>query len=581
MLNERQLTLLARLEHQPCSLNVLAQLTGVSGRTILRDIDYLNFTLSGKARVMAVASVGYQLEIFDRRSYFELLQRHDNDDRLLAMLLLNAFVTRTQLANTLNLPETWVAERLVRLKARYEKAFSIQSRPGAGHFIDEPEEKSLVLLANLLKKDPLLFPLPGIDPDSLARLQEACTHARDWPAIPADYLASIILAVYALRNRLSPDLAHFQNETLQRITDSVGLWLGADAFSAAVHFLDSHQQRAETITTQYIAGLLRSLPELTPLHVIDPQLIEDLTGHIVRCSASPVWLPENRQGSMNNLKAAWPAAFDLGIQFINKLREQQDIPVFDSDLVGLYFACALERHQQDRYPVILLADQNAIATINKQAIERDVMNCRVMIARTPAELRDLCADVEPALIVNNSHHFLDDAPGEVLIVKNIITPATIGQIKDLLASAFIRQRPERFFLSQGSFHYANARDEAWQSVMANICKRLTNDGHLTVDEAWRIEQREREGENLIVNQLAIPHCWSERQTHFRGYFITLAQSVSVNNEPVSHVLIACASASARQELKIFSYLASVLYRYPPTTISGLSGYEDFLALLRG
>ncbi len=45
MLNERQLKIVDLLEQQPRTPGELAQQTGVSGRTILRDIDYLNFTL--------------------------------------------------------------------------------------------------------------------------------------------------------------------------------------------------------------------------------------------------------------------------------------------------------------------------------------------------------------------------------------------------------------------------------------------------------------------------------------------------------------------------------------------------------
>ncbi|EKQ3619535.1 PTS fructose transporter subunit IIA [Escherichia coli] len=89
-----------------------------------------------------------------------------------------------------------------------------------------------------------------------------------------------------------------------------------------------------------------------------------------------------------------------------------------------------------------------------------------------------------------------------------------------------------------------------------------------------------EGENLIVNRLAIPHGWSEQERRFRGFFITLAQPLEVNNEVINHVLIACAAADARHELKIFSSLASVLCTYPAETIAGLTGYEGCIALLR-
>lgn len=149
MLNERQLKIVDLLEQQPRTPGELAQQTGVSGRTILRDIDYLNFTLNGKARISASGSAGYQLEIFERRSFFQLLQKHDNDDRLLALLLLNTFTPRAQLASALNLPETWVAERLPRLKQRYERTCCYGQPPGLGHFIDETRRETRYLAGEL------------------------------------------------------------------------------------------------------------------------------------------------------------------------------------------------------------------------------------------------------------------------------------------------------------------------------------------------------------------------------------------------------------------------------------------------
>jgi len=53
----------------------------------------------------------------------------------------------------------------------------------------------------------------------------------------------------------------------------------------------------------------------------------------------------------------------------------------------------------------------------------------------------------------------------------------------------------------------------------------------------------------------------------------------VNNEVINHVLIACAAADARHELKIFSYLASILCQHPAEIIAGLTGYEAFMELL--
>lgn len=202
-----------------------------------------------------------------------------------------------------------------------------------------------------------------------------------------------------------------------------------------------------TISAATVTSLLKSVPGIDALNVIDTQLVDNITGHQLRCVSAPVWVPEHRQSSMHNLKSTWPAAFDLSLRFIALLREKLDIPLFDSDLIGLYFACALERHQNERQLVMLLSDQNAITTINQQAIERDVLNCRVIIARNMSEVSAI-SEAPPLLVINNSHYLFDESIKNTLTIKNIITAAGTEQIKHFLATAFIRQQPERFFYSR-------------------------------------------------------------------------------------------------------------------------------------
>lgn len=580
MLNDRQLALLEKLEHQPCTLAELAQQAGVSGRTISRDIDYLNFTLSGRARVINQGSAGVQLEILDRKHYFQYLQRHDNDDQLLALLLLNGFTTRLQLADTLNLPETMIADKLVKLRQRYEKVFTVAGRPGVGYFIDEPEQRQILILANLLKKDPFISPLTGFNYSAFERITASIASLQAWPAIHRDYIVSVILAVWSMRNLLRGGLRTAEEHDIAQRIEAAGFYFSEKALSMLITLLNELQAQATRINQTLIQQLLSETLSAHPGGILDAQLLEDLTGHVTRCAASPVWVAESRQGSMNNLKAAWPVAFDMSIRFIALLRAQLGIVISDSDLIGLYFACALERHQTDRQPVILLAEQQAIATINKLAIERDVLNCRVHIAQTLAGLKEMLEEIAPVCIINNSHLLLEDHHGSVLNIRNIITPSGIEQIKDFLDTVFIRQNLAHFFPLEGSFHDDNHPKESWLEICARVSQRLVREGRLTADEAWRICRREQEGENLIVNQLAIPHCWSEKERSFRGFFVTLSHPLTVNHEPVSHLLIACASASARHELKIFSYLARTLYKHLPGKIAGLRGAADFVALLQ-
>lgn len=237
-----------------------------------------------------------------------------------------------------------------------------------------------------------------------------------------DYLSSLILAIYALRNQLTNEWPEYPSNEIKQIVEQSGLFLGDNAIRTLTGLIEKQHQQAQAISADNVLALLQRVPGITSLNIIDAQLVENITGHLLRCLAAPVWIAEHRQSSMNNLKAARPAAFDMSLHFITLLREQFDIPLFDSDLIGLYFACALERHQNERQPIILLSDQNAIATINQFAIERDVLNCRVIIARSLGELVAICEEIEPLLIINNSHYLLDDAVNNCITVKTLLLP---------------------------------------------------------------------------------------------------------------------------------------------------------------
>lgn len=580
MLNARQLLLLERLESQPCPLAELALLTSVSTRTVLRDIDYLNVILGGHARVTSQGNHGIWLDIIDRQHYFRLLQRHDNDDRLLALLLINGSTPRQQLADSINLPELRIAEMLLRLRHRYEKVFTLAGRPGVGYYVDETQPRQVLILASLLRKDPFVIPLKGVTTRTVERLKASTRALTGWPALTRDDIACVILAVWATRNRLQHGSAAQSGESLTGSIENAGLYFSQPMLNTALALLDLLQQQAERITAHFVETLLQQTLAAHPAGMIDAQLTVDLVGHLTRCAASPCWLAENRQASMLNLKAAWPVAFDMSVHFTGLLRQTLSSAVFDSDLIGLYFACALERHQAGPLPVLLLADSHAVASINKIAIERGIPHCQVIVADSPTALSELLKTHPPACIVNNSAAPLPDVSQPTIAIRHLITDAGIARIREQLESAAIRQHLPRLFPAHGSFHYDNHRRESWQAICAGICQQLTDNGLLRAEDARRLCQREREGENLIVNHLAIPHCWSDSEPSFRGFFITLQQPVTVNHEQVNHVLIACASATASHERRIFSYLANVLIRQPVGKIAELRGYEDFIALLR-
>ncbi len=96
------------LEQQPRTPGELAQPTAFQAGPSCVILTISTLPLTAKLVSLPVAVRAISWKSSERRSFFQLLQKHDNDDRLLALLLLNTFTPRAQLASALNLPETWV-----------------------------------------------------------------------------------------------------------------------------------------------------------------------------------------------------------------------------------------------------------------------------------------------------------------------------------------------------------------------------------------------------------------------------------------------------------------------------------------
>lgn len=180
----------------------------------------------------------------------------------------------------------------------------LASRHGLGHFIDETEEKRVILLANLLRKDPFLIPLAGITRDNLQHLSTACDNQHRWPLMQGDYLSSLILAIYALRNQLTDEWPQYPGDEIKQIVEHSGLFLGYNAVRTLTGLIEKQHQQAQIISADNVQRLLQRVPGIASLNIIDTQLVENITGHLLRCLAAPVWIAEHRQSSMNNLKAA-------------------------------------------------------------------------------------------------------------------------------------------------------------------------------------------------------------------------------------------------------------------------------------
>ncbi|EUJ37683.1 frv operon regulatory protein [Listeria weihenstephanensis FSL R9-0317] len=158
MLNQRQVQIMDRLENEKASGLELAKLTGTSKRTILRDISQINHILQTIGEITSSQAGGYQLDIRDKAAYTNLLHQSMYDDELILLeLLRHDFRTLDDLAATLFLSKALISEKIVFLRGHYENRLQIKSKPNYGHYLDESPFRKMILLANLIDKNPPFF----------------------------------------------------------------------------------------------------------------------------------------------------------------------------------------------------------------------------------------------------------------------------------------------------------------------------------------------------------------------------------------------------------------------------------------
>ena len=73
--------------------------------------------------------------------------------------------------------------------------------------------------------------------------------------------------------------------------NSADCYLGDNAVRTLTGLLEKqHQQAHDNFCRSCDLRLLQSVPGIASLNIIDTQLVENITGHLLRCLAAPVWI---------------------------------------------------------------------------------------------------------------------------------------------------------------------------------------------------------------------------------------------------------------------------------------------------
>ncbi|WP_088810407.1 MULTISPECIES: HTH domain-containing protein [Listeria] len=577
-MNERQMNLIQLLLHQNQTGPELAKQLSASKRTILRDIHALNDELILVAKITSVEN-GYALIISNEDSFNQLFKRTASDAELLLFeLATRDFVTLDDLSETLFLSKPMLTDKMASLKQSYAKRLSILSKKNYGHFLDEPKSRKITLLANLILQKPAFFLTKlGLAPTIFERLTENIRserHAFHYEHAHSAQIASICLAIYALRYETDlPDTK------INGILEQSGISCAHNIGSMVQTFLSEQNKLIASLSTEKILDLLQLTCEEHGAPFYDIELATSLASHLKRSVAYPIILADRKLHNIANIKALYPLAFDLSIHFISLVRQTFSVQIYEIDLIGLYFSCAMDRVKTAPIELVLFSSQYAIANINKQAIERAIPEVNVKLAMNLAELQSLVQNRAIKLVLNNQDGAAPQLATESYTIRQIMTETDLRAIRDLLEKIDIERHLEDYFPKTTETEFHNEKNACWQTVIQDLTAFLVQKGILSAGEREKIVSRESKENNLVINHLAVPHCTTNRGTPFLGIFVHLKHAVQIEGETVQNVLLSCINPNVRNELKIFSYLYDVLNKIDSSVILSWKTHGEFMRSL--
>ncbi|MDT0111766.1 PTS sugar transporter subunit IIA [Listeria booriae] len=573
MLNQRQVKIMEHLEHSKASGLELAKITGTSKRTVLRDISQINYLLGETGEVISNPLGGYQLHIRDKQAYMNLLHQSMYDDELILLeLLCHDFRTLDDLAATLYVSKPTLSEKIVFLRSHYANRLAIKSKPNYGHYLDETITRKLILLANLIDKNPAFFcnrlGIEMADYNALLQTVRAIEISDYYPNIHSAHFVSLLLAAQVLGDETGEVASFF------RVFE-----IGEEACALLTTFISTQKQKDALVTLEQVQQMLQQLAEHYNASVYDLELVEQLTAHLKRSIAYPIILHDRKLHNIANIKAVYPLAFDLSIAFVARANEQFGMELYDIDLIGLYFSCAMERMKQPASKVLLFSDQYAVASINKQMIEKELPAIELILVMHRQELKSALEQHDIKLILNNAPFQEVNSDVTQISIKQVITKAELQTIQDTLEKIDVHKNIKTYFPEALAMSYQNKPSDNWDAVIAGICKQLEANGTLSEEEAIKIKEREQKGDNLVINHLAVPHCTTQRNQAFFAVFVHLIHPVEVDGTLVQNVLVACVNPNVSTELKVFSYLYYVLNEHEEEVILGIEDYASFIACI--
>lgn len=573
MLSKRQRQLLRALGDGPRSGSELAEVLGVSRRTVIREVASVSAWLESTGAGSISGDPNYHLVAASEETLASILSRDVSDEmRVLLCVLASPGISIMQVSE-----ETYLSARAVRaaigdVNARLRGVARLETRVGYG--IDAS-------FTGMAPAD-LLAALALDNPGVCAVLERSCG---------GDSLMRLLGEKgEEYRLLMEPYLSQRQLRTQTLAAAYCSAWTtcgtrGAiDACTCAVaEFQEQKKDLLYRLVTRR-AVILASIGDALASHGIKSTR-EDLGSlifdHVLRCALFPTLMSPETQEQMRTMRMEHPFEFDFGSDLSESLREFDDRLFVEPDFLSLYVLASLEHFSRRAVSVLLVCGRTSVATINKSLIERGVDGVEVVLVDNEAQAQKALESGSYDLVVGDCAVSQRLKPKREwdLTFSGVLSAYEVDRIRQM-ALHVLYERDIPNLLPRNGYLELRVESDDYLKELSRGLDGLIASRALSPDEAALIMDRERQGERLQLGGVAFPHTITPvAASTFRLFSIIPSAPLHDDGEEIGLIVITLASQCLVDKSSMFNYLFSVLHDAERGHVRLPRSYDETVAFL--
>lgn len=547
MLNERQIVLLQYLMKNSYSGGELATYLKTSRRTVIRDVAIIDYWLTTNQLGTIDNSQRYSLTINDQTELQKKLQVLQLQKyRLLALVLINRYVTIDDLTDQMRLTKKEIDDEIKALNRNYQYLFVIEKKTSKGIYITASNYERINLLASLL------FSFTDLMADLPDGMSEKAT-------VKANQMTSSILN-FETKQQLAVQLIAYQlcQNAIPTITFS--------------DYLAQKLAKIQKISDFNLGRVLARMNEEYQVQIDTEVCATILVQHIQRTLSFPSYFESDMRAQFEELRLIYPFIFEFAQVITDNIQAFLDVLFIDSQYIALYMTNS-QTASEAKINLVMYEERYSISNINQVLIENKMNRVNLEIAHSVDKLEELLEQHPNSILIIDRNQVLKNHAAQIDYVFNgILNDDDLLTIQDVINTTLIKKEIETV-LTPTQFMSLSSQPTFKETLAAGLVQ-LTDDGRLTKQQAVALENRELAGNQLVVGQLSLPHIKAPIETPFKLFYFKLSEPVKIEETSITAIMIVIVDSRSTEYTQLFSYLYA---KFKTLDLTRINNYETLLA----